>query len=58
MRRMTQSARDDLVLREALLATCIRSRMLNLDPASLSKSYGVPEERVREIIKRNGGSIG
>ena len=60
MRRTAKAVREAeaVAKREGLLAACILARRVQLDPASLRKSYGVPEDRVRQIIARNGGSIG
>lgn len=55
MKRTAQPSKDDL-RREGLLAERIRAGGGPFDAASLSRSYAVPVERVRQIITRNGGS--
>lgn len=42
--------------REGVLANRIRAGGGPFNAASLSRSYALPVERVREIITRNGGS--
>ncbi len=56
MKRTSAQAAKDALAREGTLATRIRAGGGPFDPASPSRSYAVPIERVREIITRNGGS--
>jgi hypothetical protein len=56
MRRPSAQAAKDALAREGTLAARIRAGGGPFDPTSLSRSYAVPVDRVREIIIRNGGS--
>lgn len=51
-------AQTDAIKREGILATHIRACTGILNPITLSQSYALPVERVRQIIARNGGKIG
>jgi len=51
-------ARTEELKREEILATHIRACRGPLSAASLSRSYNLPLDRVRQIITRNGGSCG
>lgn len=53
--KRNRSAKDALA-REGALATRIRAGGGPFDPTSLSRSYAVSVDRVREIITRHGGS--
>lgn len=56
MKRGSAQAAKDALAREGTLALRIRAGGGPFDAASLSRSYAVPIDRVREIITRNGGS--
>lgn len=56
MKRGTAQASKDALAREGALAARIVAGGGPFDAASLSRSYGVPIERARQIITRNGGS--
>lgn len=55
MKRATQASKDALN-REGVLAYRVRAGGGPFDAVSLSRSYALPVDRVREIIIRNGGS--
>jgi len=48
----------DEVRREGVLATHVRDKPGPFDPASLARSYALGVDRVRQIIRSNGGSCG
>lgn len=54
----SEKRRAAVAARERLLTNLIRTRRTGLDPGTLSQAYAVPIDRVRDLIARNGGSIG
>lgn len=43
---------------EGVLAAHVRANPKHFDIATLARSYALPVERVRQIVKRNGGTHG
>lgn len=53
--RLSKEAKA-VLQREGVLAEHIRAKRGDFNPETLSRSYGLPVDRVRQIITRNGGS--
>lgn len=43
---------------EGILAAHVAANPKQFDIATLARSYALPAERVRQIVKRNGGTCG
>lgn len=43
---------------EGILAEHVAAAPKHFDAATLARSYALPAERVRQIVKRNGGTCG
>lgn len=54
---VTKRQKADLYA-EGVLAAHVAANPKHFDTATLARSYALPAERVRQIVKRNGGTCG